>query len=342
MNYTHPFYIADVQRIASLPGLDEVLAGKTVLITGATGLLGLHLVHVLLERPDVRVIATTRSTVSGAVRFESCINHPRFTLVAHDVSTPFPEDLKADVIIPLASATHPRAYSEQPVETILTNVMGCRYALEMAKRCNATLIYPSSVEIYGEARNATDIFTEEYTGKLNLQTARACYPESKRTAEALCLSYAHEYGVDVRIARLSRIFGPTVLLTDSKASSQFLRCALEHRDIVLKSEGTQLFSYTYVSDAVSAMFHILMNGSPMAAYNVAAPNCRVMLRDFARHCAEWAGTKVVFDLPDETERRGYSVATRAIMASDRLQNLGWQPAYDIRSAIERTLTLMKS
>ena len=171
----------------------------------------------------------------------------------------FPSDIKPDIIIPLASNTHPLAYSQYPVETMLINIKGAEHALNLAVETGATVLYPSTVEVYGNAIGE-DTFSEDYTGKLNLSTSRSCYTESKRSAEAMCQSFIAEKGAKVKIVRLSRLFGPTMLMTDSKASSQFIKKALAHEDIILKSEGNQLFSYTYITDAVRAMLHVLIYG----------------------------------------------------------------------------------
>ena len=202
------------------------------------------------------------------------------------------------------------------------------------------MLYPSSVEIYGNARDE-DSFTEDYTGQLNLSTSRSCYTESKRLSESLCQSYISEKGAKVKIVRLSRVFGPTMLMNDSKASSQFIVKALNGEDIVLKSKGEQLFSYTYVADAVSAMLHVLLHGENGVAYNISNAVCDVHLKDFARLCAEWAGRDVVFDLPSETERKGFSIAMRAILDNSRLRSLGWTPYYGIKDAVFRTLSIIK-
>jgi nucleoside-diphosphate-sugar epimerase len=132
-----------------------------------------------------------------------------------------------------------------------------------------------------------------------------------------------------------------MLMSDSKASSQFIVKALNGEDIVLKSKGEQLFSYTYVADAVSAMLHVLIHGEDGVPYNIANKGCDVHLKDFARLCAEWAGKEVVFDLPSETERKGFSIAMRAILDNERLRAIGWQPNYDMKSAISRTLDILK-
>ena len=262
-----------------------------------------------------------------------------FCFIEQDVRQPLPKDIKVDYIIPLASNTHPLAYSQYPIETIEINVKGAEYALQKAIECNATVLYPSTVEVYGNARGE-DVFTEDYTGQLNLGTARACYTESKRVSEALCQSYIAEKGAKVKIARLSRIFGPTMLMSDTKASSQFIIKALNCEDIVLKSKGEQFFSYTYVADAVKAMLHVLVHGELGIAYNISNEACNVHLKDFACYCAEWAGKDVVFDLPSETERKGFSVAMQAILDNSRLKSIGWVPKYEMKEAINRTLIIL--
>lgn len=339
MNKQHPLYQEDLQHILSTKRIDT-LKDKTILITGATGLIGMHLIDALMKLDGARIIAIGRSKEKAAARLGEYYNNERFTFIEQDVCTPFSNEIHADYVIPLASNTHPKAYSEYPTETVLINTLGCQYALELARRCKATVLYPSSVEIYGNARG-TDVFTEDYTGELNLKNARSCYPESKRVSEALCLSYAAEYGIDVKIARLSRVFGPTILQTDTKASSQFIQKAIAQEDIVLKSEGTQFFSYTYTTDAVAAILHIMLNGESATAYNIANDDCNIHLRDFAKLCAEHAGTKVIFDLPEETERRGYSIATQAILDNKRLTDCGWEPSYNIQEAISRTIEILK-
>ncbi|MCM1080038.1 MAG: NAD-dependent epimerase/dehydratase family protein [Bacteroidales bacterium] len=340
MNKKHPQYLEDIRNVLGVKGIGT-LRGKSVLVTGATGLIGVHLIDVLMMLGDVKVCAVGRDRGRAAERLGDHFSSPLFSFLEQDVTQPFPENICADFIIPCASNTHPLAYSRYPAETMLVNLKGAEHALELALRCGATVLYPSTVEVYGNAREG-DTFTEDYTGMLNLATSRACYSESKRSCEALCQSYAAEYGVSVRIARLSRVFGPTMLMSDSKASSQFIRKALDGEDIVLKSEGNQFFSYTYVADAVAAMLHIMLNGEDGTAYNIANDSCNVHLRDFAGLCAELCGRDVVFDLPSESERKGFSVATTAILDTSRLRDSGFSPIYDMKDAVARTIHILKN
>lgn len=339
LNKLHPLYQEDLSNILSVKGI-ETLKGKSILITGATGLIGVHMIDALMKLGDVKVYAVGRSKETAAKRLGEYYDNPDFIFIEQDVCLPFSQDLHVDYIIPGASNTHPLAYSQYPIETIMINIMGAEHALELASRTNATVLYPSTVEIYGNARG-NDVFTEEYTGELNLATSRSCYTESKRVSEALCQSYIAEKGVDVKIARLSRVFGPTMLESDTKASSQFIKKALAGEDIVLKSKGDQYFSYTYVTDAVAAMLHIMLNGETGKAYNISNDKCNVHLRDFASMCANIAGKEVVFDLPDIREVKGYSIVTKAIMNNSSLCNIGYNSKYSIGDSIQRTILVFK-
>ena len=343
LNRNHQLYIQDLENVLQTKNLG-MLEGKNLLITGATGLLGVCLIDALMRKNEqggnIKIYAVGRSRERAFDRLEHYYEHPCFHFIEQDVQDELPRSLCVDYIIPGASNTHPLAYSQYPIETMLVNLKGTEHALNKACECGATVLYPSTVEVYGNA-HGEDVFTEDYTGQLNLATARACYTESKRACEALCQSYIAEKGVKVKIVRLSRVFGPTMLESDSKASSQFIMNALRGEDIVLKSEGNQFFSYTYVADAVSAMLYVLINGECGVPYNVSNSGCDVRLKDFAACCAETCGKKVVFDLPSETEKKGFSIAQKAILDNTRLRAIGWQPVYDIKDAVRRTIQILQ-
>ena len=137
--------------------------------------------------------------------------------------------------------------------------------------------------------------------------------------------------MDAVILRLSRVYGPTMLASDSKALAQFLKKGIAREDIVLKSLGGQYYSYTYVGDAVSAILHILLHGENGEAYNVADPASDITLKDLAGLIADCAGTKVVYELPDAVETAGYSKATRAVLDAAKLKKLGWIPRQTYRT-----------
>jgi len=243
----------------------------------------------------------------------------------------------------MASNTHPVAYATDPIGTVTTNIIGTNNMLEFAVNHNAKrFAFLSSNEIYGENRGDVEFFDEHYCGYIDSNTMRAGYPESKRCGEALCQAYIRQKGLDIVIPRLTRSYGPTMLMSDTKAISQFIRKGVAGEDIVLKSAGTQYYSYTYVADAVAGLLTVLLKGECGAAYNIADKSGDIMMRDLAAIIADYVGLKVVFEYPDDVEKAGYSTATKARLNGGKLKNLGWSMKYDISRGIQRTIEIIKT
>ena len=344
----NPLYQEDLQKIASQPLPWEQLKDRAILISGATGMIGSFLVDLLMYLNNkglgCHIYAVGRNETKAQQRFSTLWNDPLFHFVCCDINQGLPQTLpNMDYIFHAASNTHPVAYATDPIGTVTTNIIGTYNLLEFAAQHNLhRFVFASTVEIYGENRGDTDAFSEEYCGYIDCNTLRAGYPESKRAGEALCQAYIQQKKLDVVIPRLSRIYGPTMLMSDTKALSQFIKKGIAGEDIVLKSEGTQFFSYTYVADAVSAILYCLFYGANGAAYNIGDAASDIALRDLAAIIANHAGKQVVFELPDAVEQAGYSKAMKAILCSKKLQALGWKAQYTIESGLPRTIEILKS
>ena len=342
--YTHPLYLQDVAAVAALPLPWEKLDGRTLVLSGATGLIGSCLVDVLHERGcKCTVVALGRSEQRARERFAACWDSPLFHFVECDINDPLSLGVQADYVLHLASNTHPLQYATDPVGTIMTNIRGLGNMLEYARGCGSGVrfAFASSNEVYGENRGDVELFDEQYCGYIDCNTLRAGYPESKRCGETLCQAYARQWGLDVVIPRFTRSFGATLLPSDTKALSQFLRNAVAGEDIVLKSEGKQYYSYTYVADAVAGLLYILLLGKSGEAYNVADLSCDITLRELASKIAGICGTKVVFELPSELEAAGFSKATKARLDSTKLHALGWKPLFSLDTALEHTIAALR-
>ena len=347
--YDNKLYIEDLLFVGELDLPWERLRDKCIMLSGATGMLGSFLIDVVLEKNliddlNCTVYALGRNVERAKERFCKFLDDPHLVFIPYDVKLPFHRDNlgTVDYIFHLASNTHPIQYSTDPIGTITTNIIGVHNLLEFAVKHHVTrFAFVSSNEVYGENRGDVEFFNENYCGYINCNTMRAGYPESKRCGEALCQAYKSQEGLNVVIPRPTRSYGPTMLMTDTKAISQFIRKGIAGEDIVLKSAGTQLYSYTYVADAVSGLLTILLKGESGEAYNIAEEHSDIMLKDLASIIAEINGKKVVFEIPDAIEAAGYSTATKARLDGNKLKALGWKPRYNIRSGLERTVAIMK-
>ena len=337
-------YRADIQQLISESHPWSKLSGHKVLVTGSTGMIGSMLVDVLASKMSefgFELIAMSRNGSEMERLFSEYRDIDEFRMIAHDVNDPIPVD--CDTVFHCASNTHPKQYSEDPIGTISTNIIGLNNLLEMASRVGGgRFVFMSSVEIYGQNRGDVDYFDESYCGYIDCNTIRAGYNEGKRAGEALCQAYGSQRGLDFVIPRLCRLYGPSLRDGDTKAISQFIRNAVRGEDIVLKSKGDQLFSYCYSADAVSAILHIFFNGECGMAYNVAGLDSDVTLAQVAQNLADLSGTKVIFDLPGDIERRGYSIATKAVLDISRLRATGWAPSVSLRDGLQRTVSSLAS
>ena len=346
--YDNKLYMEDIQYVSNLPLPWEKLQNKSLMLSGATGMIGSFLVDVILEKNftdglNCTVFALGRNGEKAKDRFSKFAEDSHFVFIPYDVKLPFERsDLgTVDFILHLASNTHPMQYSTDPIGTITTNIIGLQNLLNFAVEHHAArFAFASSNEIYGENRGDVEFFEEGYCGYINSNTMRAGYPESKRCGEALCQAYKAQMGLDVVIPRPTRTYGPTMLMTDTKAISQFIKKSIAREDIVLKSPGTQFYSYAYVADTVSGLLTVLLKGVNGEAYNIAEEHSDIMLKDLAATIAGISGKKVVFEIPDAVEVAGYSTATKARLDGRKLQALGWMPRYDIKSGIERTIEII--
>lgn len=339
----NPIYQEDLATVAkSFPA--EKLKNKIILVTGATGMIGSFLVDTLMflnnhSHANMKIIACGRNQKRVTDFFDHYLESPFFSVLQQDVREPFQIDGNLDYVIHCASNAHPIAYAEDPVGTMTTNFLGTKNILDLCVEKKAELLFLSTFNVYGKNRGDITAFTEYYNGLLKIES-RSCYPESKRSSETLCHCYSAQFGVKFKIARLSRVFGPTMIESDSKASAQFLRNGVRGRDIVLKSDGKQYYSYIYTPDAVSAILYILVNGGDNSTYNVANQLCNVHLADFAKKIAELSGTKVIFDVQSSLEQKGSMNSVYDLMDNSKLQAIGWTPKYSLENSVKRTLTIL--
>lgn len=322
----------------------ELLAGKTVFVTGATGLIGSQMVYFLAccnrkKKLGIRIISLVRSEEKGEKLFAHLMERGDVSLCLGDVNQEICCEEPVDYVIHGASPTSSQYFVTQPVETIRTAIDGTANVLEFAaKKRVLGMVYLSSLEVYGVPEKEEGTIAEGDYGYIEPLSVRSSYSEGKRMVECLCASYASEYGVPVKVARLSQTFGPGVNYEDGRVFAEFARCALEKRDIVLHTQGNTVRSYCYTKDALSALLYILLKGNTGEAYNVTNMDTAVSIREMAELVCKTIGAgeiKVTVDIPEDIGKFGYNPEMVIRLDSGKLRNLGWEPTVGIEEMYGR-------
>lgn len=344
VNIGHPLYREDLKYATEyIRGRLIESETKSVLIIGATGLIGSFLTDVLVYynrnvKKQFDIWAMGRSMKRLQDRF-SYAGEGELYLWEHDINLPLETDVKFDYIFHLASNADPGTYKKYPVETITTNVLGAVHVIEYAKRHTDTrILFTSTMEVYGESEEET--LSENAIGALNFNEVRAGYPESKRVSELLYHSAHIQYGVWAVVVRLGYIYGPTMTESDNKVVAEFVRNAACGKDLELQSAGLQRRSYCYVADAVTGMLAALFFGDAGEAYNVADEGSVLTIRQLAELIAEAAKVKLILQsneiTQDEKRRAGDKV-----LDARKLKQLGWNARNEIEVGIGRTLEIIR-
>ena len=323
----------------------EKLKNKTVMITGASGMVGSYMLYVLLMLNDekhygIKVDAVMRNANKLP---EEIRNREDVNVVVADVTKDIPNVGDIDYIIHAASPASPLIMQNQPVETIAANTIGTFKTLELAKEKNAEgYLFISSREIYGQPDEGQEFFYENTYGFVDQLNPRSCYSEGKKAAETMCVCFHEEYGLNTKIARLAHTYGPGMSIYDGRVQADFLKNVYHNEDIVLKSEGTAVRTYTYIADAIAGMYRILLDSEDIV-YNIGNEAGKVSIRDLAEILVSIypeRGLKLVFDIP-EGGTKGTAPYTLGILSSGKLRKLGWNPKYSVKDGFKRTLEYLE-
>ena len=337
----------DVRKISAALAKDadidwEKLEGSSVLITGATGLVGSHCVRFLLERnkefnAHITVIAMVRNKEKAASVFEGYSEKDGLTFLVGDLLDELPESLQCDYIIHAGCPTSSLFFKTHPVETSKAIVDGTLNMLELARmKGSKSFVYVSSMEVYGMGNTKPGLETllnEDAVGYINPAQVRSCYPEGKRMAENYCTSYYSEYGVPIKIVRLAQTFGPGIPENDRRIFADFVRRAHAGEDIVLLTTGQSTRMYLYTGDAVTALFKVLLSGENGSVYNAANPETYSSVADMAHIASELFSegrSKIVIQVDPEAP---YPPEHHLPLDVSKLLSLGWRPTLNLQDML---------
>lgn len=340
--YENRLYIEDLRRPLETMDLSP-LSGKTVLITGASGLIGTVVTDMLLEYnsvygTDIRIVAAVHNYEKAKQRLRQ---NSALTLVQYDALNPVSFSCKADYIIHAASNASPDAYVKKPVETLMGIVGGTYEMIKLAIQSNTlNFLYVSSSEVYGIRDNDEASKEDEY-GFIDILSPRSSYSMGKRAAETLCIGYANEFNRKVTIIRPGHIYGPAAKETDQRVSSSFAYLAARGEDLVLKSSGLQMRSYCYAVDCASAILTVLVKGENCEAYNISNKSSVITIREMAEYYAKAGDVSVVFQGADNREKAAFNPMSNSSLNSEKLELLGWKASFGAEEGLKHTVRILR-
>lgn len=329
--------------------LGSNLKDCTVLISGATGLIGSHIVQYLdhlnkTANAGIRIIMLDINAAAYQKIADGLYDPSACTFVECDLEQGAPIDENVDYIIHCAGFSGgSKMHLKNPLKVFDTGINGTRKLLDYAVSHNCKgFLYVSTYEVYGDS-SCEERIPETQACNLDTFELRNCYAEIKRLCESMLCAFSKQYGLNVYAARLTSTFGSGVRYNDPRFFAEFARCVIENRDIVLKSQGATVRGYLDADDAVTAFLYILLNGESCNAYNLTNPNNEISIRDIAESVIALSGTssKVVFDIAEDTAKLGMRKEGKTVMDASKLLSIGWKPAYSMDDTLQKLIESMK-
>ncbi len=338
--------LEDLNKIVSADLPWEKLAGKTVLITGANGFLPAYCVKTLLILNDkklfapIKVIALVRNRSNADNRFKFYQNRNDFEIIVQDVAEKLKIEADIHFVIHAASQASPKYYGVDPVGTLAANTIGTFNLLTLAKEKNVeSFLYFSSGEVYGRVGIDNVPTKENQYGYIDISNVRACYSESKRMGEVMCVSYFHQYQLNTKIVRPFHTYGPGIDLKDGRVYADFISNIISNENIVLKSKGEAQRAFCYISDATVGFYTILFNGVAGEAYNIGNPNEEISIYDLANKLSNLFPEKKISIQIQQQNNNNYltSDISRNSPSIEKAKKLGWLPTISIEDGFYRTI-----
>lgn len=349
-DYVKKSIYTNLEDIANAPISWDKLKNKTLLLTGAGGFIGYYMTCGILLRNDlygdnIKVLALERFGDFAKKKFGKLLERDDVELIVQDITEPIKAE-RADFVIHAASQASAIEFERDPVGTISANLSGTENALNFAKDSGseASLIV-SSLKVYGTLYTGKPYIEEDDNGYVDFTSYKSCYAIGKRAAETLAASYSKQYGMNIRIVRPSYIFGAS-RLDDDRVWAQFIANIVRGQDILLKSNGATNRSFCYVTDTVTAMLHVLLDGENCVPYNISNEKSNTTIRGFAQAACEVfpeRNMKLAFANPEDEVMPEPSPndPTPEIMDNKRIRSIGWEPKIDLKEGIRRAVAILE-
>jgi len=333
------------------------MSGGRLLVTGGGGFLGYYLVQAALHWNETRArsqpidVTVYDNYMRGVPDWlEALRGRPDLTLRRHDMIEPLPKDIgHFDYVVHAAGIASPIFYRAHPLKCIDANINGLRNLLDYAvaerdagRPLRGFLFYSSS-EIYGDPAAAAIPTPETYRGNVSCTGPRACYDESKRFGETLCVTFARQEGLPVGIARPFNNYGPGLKITDGRVIPDFAKDVFAGRDVVILSDGSPKRTFCYATDAIVGYYKVLVRGGAGEPYNIGVDRPEISIAALAELIVKAAGDlfgyrgKVVLGRSAEADYLIDNPNRRCPVIDKARSELGFDPKVLIDEGIYRTL-----
>lgn len=339
-------YLEDMEAIyLSRNGWSE-FNNSSVYISGASGMIASYICMFLIYLNEkhgfnISIYAGVRNLKKAEKKFGEYINKNYFKLITSDVNQGISDEIDVDYIIHAASLASPQFYGKMPVETVLPNIIGTYKLLEYSKQKNVkSFLFFSSGAVYGTIDNC-DSIREEMAGEFDYLQTGNFYGESKRCGEMMTRAFWLEYGVPAKSIRIHHSYGPTMdIENDSRVFSEFVGNIINGQNIVMKSKGTAKRAFCYMSDAVSAMYKVLLDGTNGESYNMGNDVEFITISDLAERLVSLFPEKeLIVEFKDRIDD-GYvasnSVKTVTVDLT-KIRSIGWEPKVSVDEGFYRTV-----
>ena len=322
---------------------EELLRNKSIFVTGATGLIGSQIIKTLSylntsKKLNMRLILLIKDSNKEKRIFGDLLQRDYFKIINGDILSDIDIEDNIDYIIHCACPTASKFFVEYPVETLDVIINGTRNVLELAKnKIVSSFVFLSSLEVYGKPLNNKMINEDDY-GYIDNLNIRSSYSEGKRMAELMCISYCKEFNIPVKIARLSQTFGTGVEYNDNRVFAEFIRCAIEKKDIILHTQGNTIRTYCYTKDAITAILFLMLYGENGEAYNVTNADTAITIKEMAQLVCDVfkeSNICVRIEIPNNVEKYGYNPEMVIKMSTEKINKLGWKASTGLEEMFKR-------
>ena len=341
----NPIIEKDIEAILGSNVNFKKLENTTVLITGASGMFGTYMLYTLtalndLRSANIKIVALVRNKDKLAQYFRG---RPDIVILEQDVCDRINYNERVDYIIHAASPASPKIMKEKPVDTIMANTIGTFNTLKFAKKNNVKgYLYISSREVYGEPYEWQEKFDENTYGFIDPILPRSCYPEGKRAAENMCISFKEQYGLNVKIARPAHTYGPGMSIYDGRVQADFLKNIVNNENIIMKSTGEAVRTYTYIRDVISAIFLVLLDSDDVV-YNMADESAEITIKGLAEMLVNlYPERNLKVEMKLDNDQKGCAPFKLGIIDSTKIKKLGWKPSLTIEEGFRRTVEYIET